>query len=232
MTCLCVDLKDRSQRPSTKGWSVVANPVSRNSPDSNYSVGWPLHASLTHNLQRTVAPPPPLHQPPRPARGKFFQTTACFVLLTQITVKAAPVQWLLLIHASSAQQSSWNSSEVPPQDESHGSRLCSLSVLFVQRCNTLIHSTERYETLQGAEVKNLRWHIKRVPDVVQLPSWKVAATTVWTVKVTSVNFSYGFMRRWVSIGGAVGGAEDGVMKRGDSFAFSKMVVKPVSFDDI
>lgn len=53
-------------------------------------------------------------------------------------------------------QSSWNSSEVPPQDESHGSRLCSLSVLFVRRCDTLIHSTERDETFQRAEVRNPR----------------------------------------------------------------------------
>lgn len=94
-------------RPSIKGWSDAANPVSRNSADSNYAMGWPLHTSLTHNLQRSVAPLSPLPIP-RPAHVKFFQTTTCLILFTQITVRAVAVQWLLLIHASSAQHSSRN----------------------------------------------------------------------------------------------------------------------------
>lgn len=63
LTFLRVHLKNSSQRPSIKSSSVVANPVSRNSPDSNYSVGWPFHTSITHNLQRIVAPPRPHTSP-------------------------------------------------------------------------------------------------------------------------------------------------------------------------
>lgn len=62
----------------------------RNS-DNNSAMGWPLHTSLTHNLQRSVAPLSPFPTP-RPAQCAFFQTTACLILFTQITVKAVAVQ--------------------------------------------------------------------------------------------------------------------------------------------
>lgn len=183
LTFLCVDFKDRSQRPSRKGWSAEAKPLSRNSLDSNYRVGW---------LLRTLLPSPAIYREllrrSRPHTSHLFQpgvhsrkpqrALGPYPNYCEVCVYSDCCSFMPLM-----QQSSWNSSEVPPQDKSHGFQLCSW-VCFLSDTDTLIHSTEQYETLWGAKMENLCWQIKRVTDVVHLMSLKVTVITAWTMKVT------------------------------------------------